>query len=195
MPPLTADAERRAEAGARARRERGTEGPEDLGLNVRCLMWSTAGPPMLPGVYNNNVQFFQTREYTVIFNEMIHDARIVPMDARPHQPLPRWMGDSRGRWQDSTLVVETLNFSEKAAFRGSDENLRLVERFRRVDAGTIEYQFTVEDPTVWTEPWTASFPLRKTSLPIYEYACHEGNAPSMEGILRAARVQDKLPRR
>jgi hypothetical protein len=191
IPAQTPEASQRAAARAQARRTRGPEeGPEDLALNVRCLNWSTAGPPMLPGVYNNNVKFIQTREYVVIFNEMIHDARIVPMDGRPHGTVPKWLGDSRGHWEDATLVVETVGFTDKTSFRGADEHLRLVERFTRVDAGTIDYRFTVEDPTVWTRPWTAAFPLRRTDERIYEYACHEGNARSIEGILRGARIQD-----
>ena len=120
---------------------------------------------MLPGVYNNNVQFFQTEQHIAIFNEMIHDARIVPMDGRPHGSIRQWMGDSRGHWEGATLVVDTVNFSEKANFRGSDENLHLIERFTRVAADTIEYRFTVDDPTIWTRSWTASFPLRKTEGP------------------------------
>ncbi|OLC77595.1 MAG: hypothetical protein AUH72_17375 [Acidobacteria bacterium 13_1_40CM_4_65_8] len=189
VPTMIPDAQARATARAQAARDRGpAEGPEDLGLNVRCLVWSTAGPPMLPGVYNNNVDFVQTRDYIVIVNEMIHDARIVPMDGRPHGTVPRWMGDSRGRWDAGTLVIDTIAFTDKTNFRGADEKLHLVERFTRVDADTIEYQFTAEDPTVWTRSWTAAFPLHKTSDRMYEYACHEGNARSVEGILRASRV-------
>jgi hypothetical protein len=188
MPPLTAEAQQRSAARAQARRERGVpEGPEDLALNERCLIWSTAGPPMLPGVYNNNVQLVQTRHHVLIFNEMIHDARIVPIDGRPHGTARQWMGDSRGHWEGATLVVETLNFSDKTAFRGSDERLRLVERFTRVDAATIAYQFLVDDASIWTQPWTAAFPLHRSTGLIYEYACHEGNARSVEGILRGAR--------
>jgi len=189
IPPLTPDAQARAAARAQAARSRGpAEGPEDLGLNVRCLNWSTAGPPMLPGVYNNNVQFVQTRTAIVIVNEMIHDARIVPMDGRPHGTMPRWLGDSRGRWDGDTLVVDTTNFTAKTNFRGADDQLHLVERFQRIDADTIEYRFTAEDPTVWTRPWTAAFPLHRIDDRMYEYACHEGNERSMEGILRASLV-------
>jgi len=190
LPPLAEEAKQRAAARAQSR-PRGAlpDGPEDLGLNVRCLLWATAGPPMLPGVYNNNVQFVQTRDAIAIVNEMIHDARIVPTDGRPHGTLRRWMGDSRGRWEGATLVVDTINFSEKTDLRGSAEHLHLVERFTRTDADTIEYRFTAEDPTTWTRAWTAAFPLRKTKQPMYEYACHEGNARSVEGILRAAAVQ------
>ena len=192
LPPLTADAQKRAADRARANRERGSaDGPEDLALNVRCLLWSTAGPPMMPGVYNNNVQFVQTRGYVVIVNEMIHDARIVPMDGRPHGTIRQWMGDSRGRWDGNTLVVDTINFTAKSAFRGSGEQLHLVERFTRVGADTIEYRFTAEDPATWTAAWTASVPMTRTVEPMYEYACHEGNFRSLEGIFRAARVQER----
>jgi hypothetical protein len=189
LPPLTPAAEARAAARAQTRRLADTpENVEELGLNVRCLNWSTAGPPMLPGVYNNTVQFVQTREFVVIVNEMIHEARIVPMNGAPHGTVRRWMGDSRGRWDGRTLVVDTIGFTDKTSFRGADESLHLVERFTRLDAKTIEYRFTVDDPTVWTRPWTASFPLRGTDDHMYEYACHEGNERSLEGIFRAARV-------
>jgi hypothetical protein len=122
---------------------------------------------------------------------MIHDARIVPMEGRAHDAGPRWMGDSRGRWEGSTLVVDTINFTEKTAFRGSTEHLHLVERFTRVDADTVEYRFTAEDPSTWSHAFTGMFPMRKTAGPIYEYACHEGNELSMVGMLRGARAQEK----
>jgi hypothetical protein len=166
-------------------------GVEDLALNERCLLWTTAGPPMLPGVYNNNVQFIVTRDYVAIVNEMIHDARIVAMNGRPHGAMPRWQGDSIGRWDQDTLVVDTTNFTEKSAFRGSTDRLHLVERFTRVDADTIAYEFTADDPSTWAQPWSAAFPLKKTTGAMYEYACHEGNARSIEGILRGARTMDK----
>jgi hypothetical protein len=184
LPPLTPEAQKRAAERTQASRERSADGPEDFALNVRCLLWSTAGPPMLPGVYNNNVQFVQTRASVVIVNEMIHDARIVPMDGRPHGTLRRWMGEPRGHWEGATLVVDSTNFTAKSAFRGSGERLHLVERFTRVDASTIEYRFTAEDPDTWTRPWTASFPMTRTNDLMYEYACHEGNFRSMEGLFR-----------
>jgi len=190
LPPTTDEAKARAASRAAARPRGGlSDGPEDLGLNVRCIQWATAGPPLMPGVYNNNVQFVQTRDYVAIVSEMIHDARIVPMDGRPHGTVPRWMGDPRGRWEGQTLVVDSTSFSEKAEFRGSTGRLHLVERFTRTDANTIVYRFTAEDPATWTTAWMAEFPLRKTDQPMYEYACHEGNARSMEGILRASAVQ------
>ena len=193
VPPPTRDAQDRAAARTQARRARGSaDGPEDRALNERCLNWSVAGPPMLPGVYNNNVQIIQTRDYVALVAEMIHDARIVPLDRRAHGTVPRWMGDSRGQWEGRTLVVDTVGFTDKTAFRGSGEHLHLVERFTRVDAETIEYRFTAEDPTTWTRPFTGMFPMKKTAGPIYEYACHEGNARSMIGMLRGARAQEKF---
>jgi hypothetical protein len=192
LPPLTPEAQRRSAERAQARRQRPlAEGPEDLALNERCLQWAVAGPPMTPGVYNNNVEFIQTRDAVVIFNEMIHDARIVPLDGRAHGTMRRWMGDSRGHWDGHTLVVDTINFSEKVSFRGTDEHAHLIERFTRVDANTIDYQFTIEDPSVWTSTWTARFPMHLANDRIYEYACHEGNARSVEGILLGARAQER----
>ena len=191
IPALTPEAQQRAAARTEARRARGpADGPEDRALNERCLNWSVAGPPMLPGVYNNNVQIVQTRDYVAIASEMIHDARIVPMDGRAHDTVPRWMGDSRGRWEGSTLVVDTIGFTEKTAFRGSTGHLHLVERFTRVDADTVEYRFTAEDPSTWSRAFTGMFPMKKTAGPIYEYACHEGNERSMVGMLRGARAQE-----
>ena len=194
VPPQTAEAQTRAAARTQARRAHGpADGPEDRALNERCLNWAVAGPPMLPGVYNNNLQIIQTRDYVVLVSEMIHDARIVPMDGRAHGTLPQWMGDSRGHWDGATLVVDTIGFTAKTAFRGSGEGLHLVERFTRVDADTIEYRFTAEDPATWTRPFTAMFPLKKSAGPIYEYACHEGNERSMVGMLRGARATEPRP--
>jgi hypothetical protein len=194
LPPLTPEAQKAAAARAQTRRRGPAEGPEDLALKERCLAWETAGPPMMPAVYNNNVQFIQTKNDVVIVNEMIHEARIIPMDGRPHGTLRRWMGDSRGHWEGATLVVETINFTDKTSVRGSDDHLHLTERFTRLGPETIEYRFTMDDATVWTRAWTAAIPLTRTSEPMYEYACHEGNARSVEGILRGARVQDAPPR-
>jgi hypothetical protein len=190
LPALTADAQKAAAARGEVRR-RLPEGPEDRSLGERCLLFN-AGPPMVPGPYNNNFQLVQTPDAVVIANEMIHDVRVVPLDGRPHlaKNVRNWLGDSRGRWQDDTLVVETTNFTGKTAFRGSDENLRLVERFTRVDAGTLLYEFTVDDPTAFTKPWTVSIPLTHLDEQIYEYACHEANY-AMPGMLKAARMEEK----
>ena len=186
IPPLTAEAQRRV-----VPRRAAADGPEDFALNARCIWWQNAGPPMVPSPYNNNLQFIQTQSYVVISNENIHDARIIPMDGRPHGTVQRWMGDSRGRWEGNTLVIDTVNFSTKTSLNGSDDNLHIVERFARVDDDTIEYQFTADDATVWTRPWTAAFPLHRTNQPIYEFACHEGNFLIMENMLRSERFSEK----
>src|SRR5262249_45951412 len=149
----------------------------------------------IPGGYNNNYQIFQTPGYVVIFIEMIHDVRIIPLDGRPHLPqnIRLWMGDSRGRWEGNTLVVDTTNFTDKTHFRGADENLHLTERFTRVSPDMILYQFTVDDATAFTKPWTGEAPLMRTEGPIYEYACHEGNY-SMTNVLSGARAAEKTTR-
>jgi hypothetical protein len=147
---------------------------------------------MLPGGYNNNYQILQTPEYVVILIEMIHDVRLIPLETRPHLPrqIHQWLGDSLGRWEGQTLVVDTTNFTDKTNFRGSGEHLRVTERFTRVDEGTLLYQFTVDDPQSFTRPWSAEIPMKKVEGPIFEYACHEGNR-SMENILSAARSEEK----
>jgi hypothetical protein len=191
VPALTPEGQARAEARAEARRLHPADGPEDRSLPERCLLFN-AGPPMLSGPYNNYVQLFQTRDHVVIFNEMVHDVRIVPLDGRPHLPsaLRRLQGDPRGRWDGNTLVVETTNFTDKTNVRGSGERLRLVERFTRADAKTLLYEFSVDDPASFTKPWSAALPMAKTQDQIYEYACHEANY-AMIGILRGARWQEK----
>lgn len=192
IPPLTASGQAAAAARTEARRGRGpADGPEDRSLAERCLLFN-AGPPLLPGPYNNNLQIIQTRDYVVIANEMIHDVRVVPLDGRPHLPaaIRRWQGDPRGHWDGDMLVVETTNFSDRTSFRGSDTQLRLVERFRRIDAKTLDYQFTVDNPSVFSRPWSVSLPMTASDGRIYEYACHEANY-AMTGILRGARTQEK----
>jgi hypothetical protein len=168
---------------------RGTDSWLDRGLWERCIIY---GPlPRLPRSYNPNLQIFQTPDYVAILYEMIHEVRIIPLDGRPHigSRLRQWLGDSRGRWDGDTLVVETTNFSDKTNFRGSAETLHLTERFRRVDADNLAYEFTVSDPSTWTRPWTAQIPMPKSSGRIFEYACHEGNS-GMPAILSGARFQE-----
>ena len=199
LPALTPEAQESAVARAEVRR-RPPAGPEDRNIAERCVLGFNSGPPMVPSQYNNYVQLFQTPGYVVILNEMIHDARIVPLDKRPHlsPKIRQWMGDSRGHWDGDTLVVETTNFTNQArlsydpgdAVGKADENLRLIERFTRVDPNTLKYEFTVEDPTTWTRPWTAMIPMARTDDPLYEYACHEGNY-AMVGMLSGARVEEK----
>ena len=191
VPSLTPAAQQRVDARTSAGRRSPADGPEDRSLAERCILWPTAGPPMIPGGYNNNYQILQTPEYVVILIEMIHDVRIIPLDGRPHvaSSIRQWMGTSRGRWDGDTLVVTTTNFTGKTNFRGASENLRLVERFTRVDPDTINYQFTVDDPASFTRPWAAAIPMTKTEGPIFEYACHEGNY-GMTNLLSGARADE-----
>jgi hypothetical protein len=202
VPPLTPEAQKKVDAARAYARLHPADGPEDRPLAERCLLWPTAGPPMLPGPYNNNYEIVQAPGYVIIVVEMIHDARIIPTDGRPHLPptVRQWMGDPRGHWEGNTLVVETTNFTSKTSdvaaglrgstFRGSDDKLRLIERFTRMDANTIRYQFTVDDPTAFTKPWTAEIPMTKIPSPLLEYACHEGNY-AMPGVLGGARAEEK----
>jgi hypothetical protein len=192
IPALTAAAQAKQAERAAITREHGFDGPEFLRLQERCLLWPTAGPPMLPGGYNNNYQIVQSRDYVMILVEMIHDVRMIPLDGRPHAPsnIRQWLGDSRGRWEGDTLVVDTTNFTDKTNFRGADENLHLTERFTRTGPNTVLYRFTVEDPTAFTKPWSAEIPMNRVDGPIIEYACNEGNY-GMAGILTGARAQEK----
>jgi hypothetical protein len=192
IPPLTPAAQQRAAALAEVRRLHPADGPEDRSLTERCILWPTVGPPMLPGPYNNNYQIVQAPGYVMIVVEMIHDVRIIPTDGSPHLPsnIRLWTGDSRGHWEGNTLVVDTTNFTGKTNFRGSGENLHLVERFTRAGPDMIRYEFTVEDPASFTRPWTAQVPMMKMDGPLVEYACHEGNY-AMSGILGGARADEK----
>jgi hypothetical protein len=193
IPALTPQGQKRADEIAQFRISHPADGPENRTLNERCIKWATAGPPMLPRPYNNNYQIVQTPGYVIIVVEMIHDARIIPLDGRPHLPqnVRSWLGDARGHWEGNTLVVETTNFRADATYRNTiPENLHLTERFTRVSPDTIKYEFTVNDPATFTKPWTASIPMTRAAGPVYEYACHEGNY-AMEGILAGARAQEK----
>jgi hypothetical protein len=185
---------------AAARDEAATRnaGPEDRDPVERCILGFNAGPPMLPSPYNNVFQLFQTPGYVVILNEMVHHARIVPMDGRPHGTFRQWGGDSRGHWEGDTLVVETRNFTDKGPTLyilqyDGDENASVVERFTRAAADTLLYEFTVNDPTVWTKPFSGVVPMAKTREKVYEYACHEGNY-GMVDILAGARADEKAGR-
>ena len=169
------------------------DGPELRPLAERCLLGfsSTSGPPILPTYFYNNLhQIVQTRDTVVILTEMVHDARIVRMDAQHLPPtIRKWMGDSVGRWEGDTLVVDTTNFTNKTQFRGSGEKLHVVERFRRVDAKTILYRFTIEDPDTWDRSWTGEYPWVATTENLYEYACHEGNY-ALGNMLKGARLKE-----
>jgi hypothetical protein len=188
--PLT-DAARRRVAEMRQLSDSGLgDSYADRPLADRCLQGFNSGPPMTPGAYNNNVQILQSPGFAVIVNEMVHNARIIPTDGRPHTKVRQWSGDSRGRWDGDTLVVETINFRRETSLQGSTANTRLVERFTRVDAETIRYEFTVTDPAAYTRPWTAMLPLTRIREPIFEYGCHEGNY-ALPNILAGARKQEK----
>jgi hypothetical protein len=163
---------------------------EDRPLADRCLAGFNSGPPMVPGSYNNNVQIVQTPGQVVIINEMIHNARIIPTDGRPHTTLHQWSGDSRGHWEGDTLVVETTHFRRETSLPGSTADTQLVERFTRINGNAIKYEFTVSDPNSYTRPWTVMIPLTRIPGPLFEYACHEGNY-ALPNILAGARAKEE----
>jgi hypothetical protein len=171
------------------------DGPEDRGLSERCIMGFNSGPPFVPSMYNNNVQIFQTKTHVVIMTEMIHDARIVPLDKRPplDPTLKQWSGDARGHFEGDTLVVETTNFTDKAnVFRGAGvaSDMKLTERFTRVGPDRVDYKFTVDAPHTFTRPFTALVPMVRADGELFEYACHEGNY-GMVNILSGARQEER----
>jgi hypothetical protein len=191
VPPLTDAARARVAAETADGRQHPADGPENRSLQERCLAFN-AGPPILPGPYNNYLQIFQFSSYVILYTEMIHDARIVPIGdaAGPRLGVPRWLGEPRGRWEGNTLVIESLNFNGINGVRDADATLRLTERLTRVDGDTLLYQFTMDDPTTFTRPWTAVLPMTRSDDRLFEYACHEGNYALMD-ILRGARAQDR----
>jgi len=193
LPPLTPFAKQR-QAAYEARMLRPATGPEDRALYERCIMGFNSGPPIIPGGYNQNIQILQNRETVALYTEMIHTTRVVPMDGRPHAKLHQWNGDPRGHWEGETLVVDSTNFKDQGT--GTlllpvplDENLHLVERFTLLDDKTLLYQYTVEDPTIFTRPWSGQLYMTRSDEQIYEYACHEGNY-AMPAILGGARLEE-----
>lgn len=194
LPALTPAARARTAAEAADNRQHPADGPENRSLQERCLAFN-AGPPILPGPYNNYLQIFQFPNYVVLLTEMIHDARIVPIgNATPARlDVPRWLGEPRGRWDGNTLVVESLHFNGINDVRGSDRQLRLTERFTRADRETLLYEFTVDNPTAFVQPWSAVIPMTRSDDRIFEYACHEANYALMD-ILRGARAGDERQR-
>jgi hypothetical protein len=193
LTPAAAEVKRRRLEGLRR-----FENPEDLGLQDQCLAFLTGGPPMLPYSYNSNYQIVQTNDAVLIHAEMIHDARIIHLDGRPHASprIRSWLGDSIGRWEGDTLVIDTTNFNDGGGFYGDaggnfgwDRNLHLVERLRFFDQDTLLYQFEIDNPTAFTQPWKGELTMTRSAEPIYEYACHEGNY-GMEGILAGARAEE-----
>ena len=188
IPPLTAAA--REHVVQRRLAEGGPEGPESLPLNARCITFRV---PNLVASYNSYFQILQTADHVVILQELIHDARVVPLDGRAHldATIRQWHGDSRGRWEGDTLIIETTNYSRQSSLRGASRNRHVTERFERVGPGTIEYTVTYDDPDTWERPWTLMIPLEKSNAEdaLFEYACHEGNY-AMEGTLAGARAEE-----
>jgi len=202
VPALTPDAQRRVEARQQREKTSPADGPEDRWLTERCILFG-ATVPMLPEPYNNNYRIIQSPGFVTILVEMNHDARVIPLDNRPHlgAAIQQWTGDSRGHWDGNTLVVETANlkFNHQSRFgvgylNGlSDDRLRVVERFAVVDANTLTYRATVEDSTVFVRPWTVELSMDRTAGPLYEVACHEGNY-GMANILSGHRAEEREPR-
>jgi len=189
VPPLTPEARQRLGSMRRG----GTASAKDRPLSERCLLsfGSSSGPPMLPVLYNNNYQIVQTPDAVMILVEMVHDARIIRLNSS-HAPadVRQWLGDSIGHWEGDTLVVDTTNFNESVNFRGSSKNLHVMERFTRVDANTLLYRATIDDPTTFSKSWTIEYPFRATNDHVFEYACHEGNY-SITDILGGARKEER----
>ncbi len=191
VPALTSEAEARVEAARVYREEHPADGPEDRTRQVRCI---TYGIPRVGGLgagYNSYYHILQTPGHLVMLGEMIHDARVIPIGDMPHAPesVRQWHGDSRGHWEGDTLVVETTNYSPQSGYRGSSENLHMIERFTLAGPQRLHYEITVTDPTTWIRPWTAMVPLARSQDALFEYACHEGNI-GMVGILAGARAEE-----
>lgn len=201
MPPLTPEAQKKFEADEEYHKRHPHDGPENMTTIERCITWITSGPPMLPTFYNNNYQIIQTHDHLMILAEMVHDVRIIPLDGRPHENIPQWVGDSRGHWEGDTLVVETFNFNGKRGWFGApmteggggqrpDQKMRVTERFTRTAPDILLYQFIIDDPGTYTKPWSGEIPMRASNGPVYEYACHEGNY-AMVDILSGARAEER----
>ena len=192
VPALTAEAAKRVAAANRERAAHSFESYEYRSTSERCLWQQSEGPPLtpFPGAYNANLEIRQGPGYVVVMEEMLRDARVIPTDGRPHGNIRQWFGDSRGRWEGDTLVVDTINFNGKTAYRGATEDLHVTERFTRTGKDTLRYEFTVEDPATWVKPWSGESPMTRIEGPIYEYACHEGNL-GMANILSGARAEER----
>jgi hypothetical protein len=201
IPALTAAVQDRLAVSRAAARDHPADGPENRSVSERCMVWPTAGLPMIPSFSNNHAPYgpmvsnyiiSQIPGYVVLFAEIVHDARVIPLDGRSHLPgnIRQWLGDSRGHWEGNTLAVDTTNFTGKTGFKGSSENLHLTERFTPTGPDTMMYEFTVDDPTAFTRPWSAQIPMTRSKGPIVEFACNEGNY-GMSGIRAGARAQEK----
>jgi hypothetical protein len=193
LPPVNAEGRARAQARAAARKAQGdpSDRVQNRALSERCIIWGHEGPPMLPVGYNANIKIVQSAQHIVVIQEMTHNTRVIPLIDKP--PLGaafrHWSGESRGWWEGDTLVVVTTNYNDKVAWRGASQNLKVTERFSRIDADTIGYEFTVDDPATWDTPWKGEIAIQKADGEIWEYACHEGNY-GVRNILNAARVAD-----
>jgi hypothetical protein len=206
IPPLTDMAQKLIAERTESRRGRSFDAAEYRPLNERCIWRARTGPPIFPVGYNNNYRIAQAPGYVVILAEMIHDARIIPLDGRPHLPqnIGQYLGDSRGHWEGNTLVVETRNFNDQTkmefgrapfgSIRGIGDKARVIERFTRTAADTVMYEFTIDDPVTYTKSWTVQTPWVKSDGPIFEYACHEGNH-AVENVLAGARAADAAARK
>jgi len=196
FPPMTEEGKRLNAARAEARKRAGpiTDAAQNQPLSVRCILMDRDGPPMLAGAYNNNYQIVQSPGTVLILVEMLHSPRVIPLDTRPQLPqqVRQLEGSSRGRWDGDTLVIETTNFTDMFMFaaQGASADMKLTERFTRTADDTLTYRFTVDDPKVWTRPWTAEVPWKKSVGPIFEHACHEGNY-SLANLLAGAREDEK----
>ena len=192
IPPLSAEGQKRQQERQAARTGRGQfDDAQSRGLSERCIYWAHEGPPILPTGYNSNLQIHQGPQTFVVIPEMMPVARIVPLDGRSTlgSKVRGYRGDSRGRWESDTMVIETTNYFEKTAWRGAGEHLKVTERFTMTSPKTIRYQFTVDDPTTWTRPWSGEYEMTRIDGPIYEYACHEGNY-GLPSILQGARLAE-----
>jgi len=192
VPAILPEARKRNAEAAALNKGHEFDGPENRPLSARCIVLGQESVPMLPGGYNNNLQIVQGAGAVAIMHEMDHSVRVIPTDGRPHPSadIKQWRGDSRGHWEGNTLVVDSTNFTARNPFRGSGDKLHVVERFTPVDADTILYRFTVEDPETWDQPWTAETAWSRVDGPIYEFACHEGNY-GLRNTLHGARVAEE----
>ena len=190
VPARTEDAQARAQV--RAEKRGRTHSIQDRSITERCVIGFNAGPPMNPGAYNNNVMLLQIPGMVVLHNEMVHEVRVIPLDERDRLPesIRQLRGQSRGHWDGQTLVVETTNYTDRTNYMGSGDKMRLIERFTRIDDATLLYEYTVEDPESFEQPWTVALPMTSTDGPMFEFACHEGNY-GLTNILSAARTEER----
>jgi len=187
MPPLTPEGKARRDVN-RAALTHPPAGPQDRGLQERCI---TYGSPQLVAGYQSYYQIMQSAKSAIVMTEMIHDARLIPLEARPHIPseIHQWLGDSRGHWEGDTLVIDSTNYKPRAFMSITSEKLHVTERFTRTGPDSLKYEITIDDPATWTRPWSLMIPLQRSSKPVYEYACHEGNY-SLAGVLAGARAEE-----